>query len=123
LGDVLTAEDACEQVPEGEAGAGRWRLAGTSVLPWSGRLEDLVEAARGVRNVKIPKWSSTTRRPPPADRASLVAVARAVLTAAAGSVEVGQLVAVFVARFPVVLDPAVGPLPMSWQVTSLVKGS
>ena len=111
LEDLLAADVAFERVPDGEAGAGRWRLAGTAVAPWSGRSEDLVKAAREVPNVRIPSWSSDTRRAPVADRASLVAVARAVLTAAGGSLEIAQLVGVFVARFPVVLDPAVAPFP------------
>jgi hypothetical protein len=108
---VLAAEDIFERVPAGEVGEGRWRLAGTLVQPWAGRTEDLVEAARVVPRVKIPRWSTSSRRSPVADRASIVAVARAVLEAAAGSVETAQLVAVFVARFPVVLDPAVIDLP------------
>lgn len=111
LEKVLAAEDAFEEVPAGEEGGGQWRLASTSVPPWSGSAEDLGGAARAVPNVKIPKWSSTTRRGPVADRRSIVAVAVAVLDAAGGSLEVAQLVAMFVARFPAVLDPAVGPLP------------
>lgn len=111
LENVLAAEDSFEKVPAREAGEGRWRLVGTSALPWSGRTEDLIDAAWAVPNVKIPKWSSTTRRGPVADRRSIVAVVGAVLDTAGGSLEVAQLVAVFVARFPAVLDPAVGPLP------------
>lgn len=111
LEKVLATEDAFEEVPAGQAGGGRWRLAGTSVLPWSGSTKDLVDAARAVPNVKIPKWSSTTRRGPVADRRSIVAVVDAVLRAADESVEVAQLVEVFVARFPAALDPAVDPLP------------
>ncbi|MFC4005534.1 hypothetical protein ACFS2C_23280 [Prauserella oleivorans] len=108
---VLADEEGFELVPSGELGAGRWRLAGTAVVPWSGAVGGLVAAARAVPNVKIPKWSSTTRRRPMANRASIAAVIRAVLTAAEGSLEVAQLVEVFVARFPVVLDPATVPLP------------
>lgn len=111
LEKVLADEDAFEVVPPGEVGGGRWRLAGTAALPWSGRTEELIDAARAVPNVRIPKWSSTTRRGPVADRRSIVAVVGAVLRAAEGSVEVAQLVEVFVVRFPAVLDPAVGPLP------------
>lgn len=112
LENVLAAADAFEQVPAGDAGGGRWRLTSTSVPPWAGSTEDLVDAARAVPNVKIPKWSSTTRRGPVADRRSIVAVAAAVLNAAGGSLEVAQLVAVLVARFPVVLDdPVVCSLP------------
>lgn len=111
LENVLAAEDAFEKVPAGEAGEGRWQLVGTAVLPWSGRTEELIDTARAVPNVKIPPWSSTTRRGPVADRRSIVAVAGAVLKVAGGSLEIAQLVEVFVARFPAVLDPAVGPLP------------
>jgi hypothetical protein len=111
LDAVLASEGSFERVPVGEAGAGRWRLAGTSAPPWSGAVGDLLDAARAVPNVKIPKWSSSTRRAPVADRVSLVAVARAVLGAAGGSLEVAQLVEVFAARFPVVLDPVEVPLP------------
>nr|WP_157528566.1 hypothetical protein [Kibdelosporangium sp. MJ126-NF4] len=105
-----------EQVSSGEPGAGRWRLASTAVEPWSGVIDDLVTAARAVPNVKIPKWSSTTRRPPMANRASIAAVIHAVLTAAEGSLEIAQLVEVFVARFPVVLDPTTVPLPDAMEL-------
>jgi hypothetical protein len=108
---TLAEEECVEQVPSGELGAGRWRLAGTAGQPWSRALDDLVVAASIVPNVKIPKWSSAVRRPPMADRASIAAVIRAVLTAAEGSLEVAQIVKVFLARFPVVLDPATIPLP------------
>jgi hypothetical protein len=102
---VLASTDAFEKVPSGEAGEGRWRLAGTQVPPWAGRIQDLAEAARVVPYVKIPQWSGTSRRSPVTDRASIVAVAHAVLEAAAGSMEIAQLVALFLARFPAVVDP------------------
>jgi hypothetical protein len=104
---VLATTDAFEQVPSGEAGEGRWRLAGTTAAPWAGRTEDLVEAARVVPYVRIPRWSSAGRRSPVADRASIVAVAHAVLEAAGGSMEAAQIVVVFLARFPAVADPPV----------------
>ena len=107
LEDVLTDCGAFETVPPGEVGAGRWRLSGTTVQPWSGPSGRLVEAAHAVPNIKIPKWTSETRRAPLADRASLEAVIHAVLFTAAGSMEVAQLVEVFIARFPVALDPNV----------------
>ncbi|GAA4023992.1 hypothetical protein GCM10022247_55520 [Allokutzneria multivorans] len=107
LEKVLSTTSDFEQVPATEPGAGRWRLAGSGGAPWGGKFEHLVEAARGVPNVKIPKWSSETRRAPVADSASIAAVAKAVLAAAGGSLELGQLVVVFLARFPVVLDPVV----------------
>ncbi|MFD7091021.1 hypothetical protein ACFV94_24935 [Streptomyces sp. NPDC059896] len=107
LEEVLSAEPEFEQVPEGQPGAKRWRLPGSGWAPWSGDTAKLVEAAQAVSAVRIPKWSSTTRRAPIADRASIVAVAGAVLSAAGGSLEIAQLVEVFVARFPIVLDPVI----------------
>ncbi|MEU9048629.1 MULTISPECIES: hypothetical protein [unclassified Kitasatospora] len=104
---VLSSEPNFEQVPEGESGAKRWRLAGSGWAPWSGATGDLITASHAVQAVKIPKWSSTTRRAPIADKTSLVAVATAVLSAAGGSMEIAQLVAVFAARFPTVLDPVI----------------
>lgn len=111
LENVLTDSAAFETVPPGEVGAGRWRLSGTTVRPWSGPPDRLVEAAYAVPNVKIPKWTSETRRAPVADRASIEAVIHAVLSTAAGSMEVAHLVEVFTARFPVALDPIVVSLP------------
>jgi hypothetical protein len=111
LEQVLASDGPFERVPVGTQGAGRWRLAGTGVPPWSGRLADLIEAARGVPNVRVPQWSSSTRRSPMADNASIAAMARAAFQAAAGSLEIAQLTAVFAARFPVVLDPVVVPIP------------
>ncbi len=107
---VLAEEEAFEQVPKGDVGAGRWRIAGTSGEPWSGGLDDLISVAWAVPHVRVPKWSSASRRAPVADRPSLLAVARAVLEAASGSLETGQLVAVFAARFEAVLDPVEVPL-------------
>ncbi|MFD4537905.1 hypothetical protein ACFWNL_33965 [Kitasatospora sp. NPDC058397] len=104
---VLSSEPNFEQVSEGESGAKRWRLAGSGWNPWSGATGDLTTASHAVQTVKIPKWSSTTRRAPIADKTSLVALVTAVLSAAAGSMEIAQLVAVFAARFPTVLDPVI----------------
>ena len=106
---ALQQDDQFEEVPAGEQGAGRWRLVGVPVPPWSGAIDDLVEAARAGPNVRIPKWASSARRPPVADRASIVATLRAMFAVAEGSLEVAQLVEVFVRRFPVVLDPVVVP--------------
>ncbi|WP_326759126.1 hypothetical protein OHB35_15215 [Streptomyces phaeochromogenes] len=111
LEKVLSDSASFEMVLPGSEGAGRWRLANTTVQPWSGPLTPLVEAAYAVPNIKIPRWNSETRRAPIADRASIEAVIHAVLTAAAGSMEVAQLVEVFTNRFPVVLDPVVVSLP------------
>ncbi|MFD8814005.1 hypothetical protein ACFV23_21535 [Streptomyces sp. NPDC059627] len=111
LEKVLSDSEAFEPVPPGTEGAGRWRLASTTVQPWSGPVTQLVEAAYAVPNIKIPKWNSETRRAPVADRASIEAVIHAVLTVAAGSMELAQMVEVFTGRFPVVFDPVVVLLP------------
>lgn len=102
---VLSAAPDFERVADGEAGAGRWRMTGTDAQPWAGRLDDLTAAAWSTRDVRIPKWSSTTRRAPLADRESLIAIIRAVLSRAAGSVEIAHLVTVFANRFAAALDP------------------
>lgn len=106
--EKILKDDAFEQVPDGDPGAGRWRLSGTEGAPFGGDLEPLVEAARDVADVRVPKWTSGSRRPPLADHASLVAIMRAVLTKAEGSLEPAQLVFVFTQRFAAALDPIVG---------------
>lgn len=111
LEQVLAGDEAFERVPAGAQGAGRWRLRDTDVPPWSGRLADLIEAAQAVPRVRIPRWSSSTRRPPIADMASIIAVAREAMDVAGGSLEIAQLTAVFAARFPAVLDPVIVPMP------------
>jgi hypothetical protein len=102
---VLSAAADFERVADDEVGAGRWRIAGSKAPPWVGSVDDLTAAAWSVRDVRIPKWSSTTRRAPLADRESLVTIVRSVLTTAGGSVEIAHLVAVFANRFAAALDP------------------
>jgi hypothetical protein len=60
------------------------------------------------------RWSSNARRNPIAERQSLLDVVHAVLTAADGSLHIGQLVAVFARRFPTALES--GDAPMSPEV-------
>jgi DNA-directed RNA polymerase specialized sigma24 family protein len=114
LEELLAEEPSFERVPQGEAGAGRWRLAGTAGEPWSGRLQDLVTVAYAVPGVRRVRWTSGSRRSPLAERTSLVAIAEAVLGAAGGSLAVSQLVAVFAQRFPAAVD--LGDAPMSQEV-------
>lgn len=103
--DLLEEEDEFETVPDGEAGAGRWRLVGANGPPWGGRLEDLVAAAYGVP-ARAVRWDSETRRPPIAARPDLVAIVKAIVSAARyESLELRQIVAVIVRRFPETLDP------------------
>ncbi|MGV0698969.1 hypothetical protein [Mycolicibacter sinensis] len=110
LEKVLGAAPEFERVAPGEAGGGRWRIASGDAAPWTGSIADLTAAAWSVREVRVPKWSSPTRRAPLADRDSLVAIINAVLTRAGGSVEIAQLVAVFADRFAAALDPVVASI-------------
>ncbi|MET7423616.1 hypothetical protein [Dactylosporangium sp. NPDC005555] len=104
LQDLLMAEPTFEMVPAGQPGTGRWRMAGTVGSPWGGRLDDLVAAAYTVR-VRAVRWSSETRRPPIAYTPDLITVVEAVMSAAGfASLELQQLVAVIVRRFPATLD-------------------
>jgi hypothetical protein len=104
---VLAESPHFERVPPGHEGAGRWRLSDTDGEPWGGDTGGLVAVAWAVPNVRVPRWSSSSRRPPVADRASLVAIAHAVLQSAGGSLEIAQLVHVFADRFAAALDPIV----------------
>lgn len=104
---VLDESPQFERVPTGIAGAGRWRLTHTDGEPWGGDTGQLIAVAWAVPNVRVPKWSSSSRRPPVADRASLVAIAHAILQQAGGSLETAQLVHVFCQRFAASLDPIV----------------
>lgn len=105
LEKILGGEAVFEQVPAGQVGGGRWRLTGADAAPFGDDLEGLVQAARKVRDVRPQRWTSDTRRPPVADRRSIVAVLTAVLEAAGGSLETAQLVYVFSRRFAAALDP------------------
>jgi hypothetical protein len=107
---LISEDERFEVVPGGQAGAGRWRLAGTSGLPTGPPLADLCGAAWSVRDVRIPPWSSEERRAPAADGESLGRIMLAVLTEAGGSLEPATVAAVFADRLPHALDPAEEPL-------------
>ncbi len=81
---LISEDERFEVVPRGQAGAGRWRLAGTAGPPAGPPLADLCAAARSVRDVRIPPWSSEERRAPAADGESLGRIMLAVLTEAVG---------------------------------------
>ncbi|CDO91606.1 hypothetical protein AWC29_05185 [Mycobacterium triplex] len=110
LEKVLNTASDFERVAAGQDGAGRWRIAGSNAAPWVGSIADLTATAWSVREVRVPKWSSATRRAPLADRDSLVAIIDAVLATAGGSLEIAQLVAVFANRFAAALDPTVASI-------------
>jgi hypothetical protein len=103
--DLLSATDAFSQVPRGAPGAGRWQLAGGPLPPYGGDLQPLIAAAYSVPDVQAVRWTGP-RRSPLASDASLVEILRAVLGAAGGSLEVAQLTAVLVRRFPAVVEYA-----------------
>jgi hypothetical protein len=116
LEELLHEEPSIARVPDGQPGAGRWRLAGTTGPPWGGSLQELVRAAYAVPAGWV-RWSSSRRRRPISDRASLVAILQAVLGAAGGSLETAQLVGVFVLRFPATVEA--GEVPMSEGIATL----
>ena len=102
--DMLGQYPEFLRVPAGEAGAGRWYLVGQSSYPYGGDFAPLIEAAYVVPGVKAVRWSGP-RHPPLTSDASLRAIVAAVLTAAAGSLEVAQLVHVVAQRFPAAAEP------------------
>jgi hypothetical protein len=105
LETVLRAEaELFERVPDGEPGAGRWRLRGGNG-PSEVDFRDLVAAAWSVTDVEVPAWTDDRRRAPFASSESLARVVDAVLRAARGSVTVTSLVSVCSDRFPLGLDP------------------
>jgi hypothetical protein len=103
--DRLAATPAFMQVPAGVAGAGRWQLTGDPALPYGGDLRPLVAAAYAVPGVQTVRWLGKRRAPLARDE-SLVEILRAVLATAAGSLEVAQLTAVLVQRFPAAVEYA-----------------
>lgn len=105
LKEHLVEDAAFEVVPDGEPGAGRWRMAGDNGPPWGGRIEDLVAAAYQVP-ARAVRWSDPTRRPPIAHAADLTAILKGVLAAADHqSIDLHQLTVVIMLRFPATLDP------------------
>jgi hypothetical protein len=107
---LISEDDRFEVVPNGQAGSGWWRLAGTGAVPAGPPLVDLRDAAWGVRNIRIPAWDSEERRAPAADGESLGRIMQAVLARARGSLQPATVVAVFADRLPNALDPAEDPL-------------
>jgi hypothetical protein len=103
--DLLAATPDLVQVPPGMPGAGHWQLDGEPQQPYAGPLQPLVVVAYGVPCVRAIRWSGERRAPLASDE-SLVAIIRAVLAAAAGSLEIAQLTAVFLRRFPVAVEHA-----------------
>lgn len=102
---LVSDDDRFEVVPEGQPGAGRWRLAGGSGAPAGSPLATLRAVAWAVRDVRVPPWTSQERRGPAADEPSLHRIMVAVLTAAGGSLQPATIVTVFADRLPHALDP------------------
>jgi hypothetical protein len=103
-------EDVLGQYPEflrvqaGEEGGGRWYLAGQPTTPYGGGFASLIDAAYAVPEVKAVRWSGP-RRPPLTSDVSLRAIVAGVFAAAAGSLEIAQLVHVVAQRFPAAAEP------------------
>jgi hypothetical protein len=105
IDELLAATPEFIQVPAGTPGAGRWQLDGEPQSPHGGELRPLVAAAYAVPDVRAVRWSGA-RRTPLAKDESLVAIIRAVLGTAAGSLEVAQLTWVMLQRFPAAVEYA-----------------
>jgi hypothetical protein len=103
--DLLSADGSFAQVPVSEPGTGCWYLAGQGTTPWAGDLRLLIEASYSVPGVRAVRWSGSRRSPLASDQA-LIDILRAVFRAAQGSLEVAQLTAVFLRRFPVAVEQA-----------------
>lgn len=103
--DLLATAGEFARVPSGQPGAGRWQLAGSAAVPWAGDLRLLVEAAYAVPGVRAVRWSGSRRSPLASDQA-LLEILRAVLKTAQGSLDVAQLTAVLIRRFPVAAEHA-----------------
>jgi hypothetical protein len=103
--DLLAASPEFGQVPDRTPGAGRWQLAGAPRPPYGGGLQPLVAAAYAVPGVEVVRWSGTRRAPLASDE-SLTAILRAVLETADGCLEVAQLTAVLLERFPAAVEYA-----------------
>jgi hypothetical protein len=102
--DMLGQYPEFLRIPAGEEGAGWWYLAGQPSYPYGGDFAPLIGAAYAVPGVKAVRWSGP-RHPPLTSDASLRAIVAAVLTAAAGSLEVAQLVQIIAQRFPAAAEP------------------
>lgn len=101
--NLLAATAAFQKIPPSTVGAGRWAIAGYSSPPYGGGLEPLVAAAYSVFGVQAVRWSGQRRAPMASDE-SLIKILVAVLTAAAGAVEIADLTAVMAQRFPVAVN-------------------
>jgi hypothetical protein len=97
LGEILAEDDRFIEV--GRA----WTLREVGGwAPWAGREAELDTAAWQVREVRIVRWRPDAKREgPAADRASLVAVCAAVITAAGAPVSLDVLMRVVARRFDV----------------------
>lgn len=108
LRTVLGDDDRFMVVPDGGPGAGNVTLSGGPAEPFVGSPDPLRDAARSVQDVKVVRWSPSSRREGPvADAGSLRALSEAVLAAASGSVEFTLLADVVATRLGV--DPRAVP--------------
>jgi hypothetical protein len=116
LNDVLAGSDDFRRATGAGPNAAWWTLAEGLDEPSACPTELLTAAAAHVRDVRVPRWSDTAaRRPPDADRDSLVRLARRVLEAAGGAVAVSDLARAIAPRLglgsvPLVVDTDVQDL-------------
>ncbi len=91
-----------EQVPSGSPGAGRWRLVGSTGAPFGDDPELLYSAARSV-SVRAVRWKGTQRRAPLGTSTELSNLLVEIFRSAKGSLEISQILDVFIQRFPAAL--------------------
>jgi hypothetical protein len=92
--EILRDEDDFEVVPGSPE---RWTLAGGPHTISGASASDLASATAGVE-VVVPRWTSSRRDAPLADRASFVRLMTSVLSAAAGSLAVADIAHALTAR-------------------------
>jgi hypothetical protein len=93
--EVLRAADDFVAVPS--AGEDRWGVEGSPTEPSTMPASELAAAIRS-EDIVVPKWSSSTRDAPLADRDTFVRLMRSVLLAAHGSLTARDVAAVLTTR-------------------------
>lgn len=111
--ELLETNSCFHRVPEGEAGAGRWQIDGSSSGPWGGDPSQLDAVAASI-SIHAVRSKGSQRRPPLGSRKELVALIEAILVRAGGSLETAQIVDVFTRRFPGALRPIQVSLDTQW---------
>jgi hypothetical protein len=99
---IVRVKEVLRSTPEfmtvARAGEDRWTMQGGPTQPTTAH-PDVLAASIRREKVVVPKWTSTTRDAPLADRDSYVRLIRLVLTAARGSLTAAEIARVLATRF------------------------